>query len=43
MDEIWDRNPSRSEVIGRCGGVIKTPNDHAKRTKVECYFFIFFK
>jgi len=20
MDEIWYRNPSKSEVIGRCGG-----------------------
>ena len=20
MDKIWDRNPSTSEVIGRCGG-----------------------
>ena len=20
MDQIWDRNPSKSEVIGRCGG-----------------------
>ena len=20
MDKIWDRNPSKSEVIGHCGG-----------------------
>jgi len=20
MDKIWDRNPSKSEVIDRCGG-----------------------
>jgi len=20
MDKSWDRNPSKSEVIGRCGG-----------------------
>ena len=20
MDKIWDRNPLKSEVIGRCGG-----------------------
>ena len=20
MDKIWNRNPSKSEVIGRCGG-----------------------
>jgi len=24
MDMIWDRNPSKSEVIGRCGGDEKT-------------------
>ena len=24
MDEIWYRNPSKSEVIGRCGGDEKT-------------------
>jgi len=28
-----DRNPSKSEVIGRCGGD-ETPNDHAEPTKV---------
>ena len=27
-------NPSKSEVIGRCGGD-ETPNDHAEPTKVE--------
>ena len=27
-------NPSKSEVIGRCGGDVKT-NDHAEPTKVE--------
>ena len=31
MDKIWDRNPSKSEVIGRCGG---DENDHAE-PKVE--------
>jgi len=35
MDKIWNRNPSKSEVIGRCGGDEKT-NDHAEPTKVEC-------
>ena len=30
MDNIWDRNPSKSEVIGRCGGDEKKPNDHAE-------------
>jgi len=34
MDKIWYRNPSKSAVIGRCGGNEKT-NDHAERTKVE--------
>ena len=24
MDKIWNRNPSKSEVIGRCGGNEKT-------------------
>jgi len=30
----WIENPSKSEVIGRCGGDEKT-NDHAEPTKVE--------
>jgi len=34
MDKIWDRNPSKSEVIVRCGADEKT-NDHAERTIVE--------
>jgi len=29
MDKIWDRNPSKSDVIGHCGG-----DDHAELTKV---------
>ena len=32
MDKIWDRNPLKSEVIGRCGG---DENNHAEPTKVE--------
>ena len=28
MDTIWDRNPSESEVIGRCGD--EKNNDHKK-------------
>ena len=32
MDEIWYRNPSKSEVIGRWGGIKKT-NDHTEPTK----------
>ena len=36
MDKIWYRNPSKPEVIGRCGGdEMKKPHDHAKPTKVE--------
>jgi len=31
MDKIWDRYPSKSEVIRGW----KTPNDHAETTKVE--------
>ena len=34
MDKIWYRNPSKSEVIGYCGGM-KNPNDHAEPTEVE--------
>ena len=32
MDKILDRNPSKSEDIGRCGGDEKT-NDHAEPQK----------
>jgi len=35
MDTIWDRNPSMLEVIGRCGGYEKNPDDHAEPTIVE--------
>ena len=35
MDNIWDRNPSKLEVTGRCDGFgKKTPNDHTEPTKV---------
>ena len=34
MDKIWDRNPSKSEVIG-CYGRMKKMNDHAEPTKAE--------
>ena len=30
MDKIWDRNPSKSEVIGHCGEDEKT-NAHADK------------
>ena len=32
MDNIWYRNPSKSDVIGRCCGDEKT-NNHADPTK----------
>ena len=32
MNKVWYRNPSKSEVIGHCGGDEKT-NDHAEPTK----------
>ena len=32
MDKIWYRNPSKLEVIGRCGGDEKT-NDQARTDK----------
>ena len=34
MDKLRDKNPLKSEVIGRCGGDVNT-NDHAKPTIVE--------
>jgi len=30
MDKIWDRNPSKSEVIDRCGG--DEQNEWPRRT-----------
>ena len=35
MDKIWDRNPLKSEVIGRCGRDEKKTSGHAETTKVE--------
>ena len=32
MDKIWERNPSKSEVIGLCVRD-KKPNDHAEPTQ----------
>ena len=37
MDKIWDRNPSKSEVIGRCGGDEKKRMATQNRQKVERY------
>ena len=33
MDKIWDRNPLKSEVIGRCGGDGKNPLTTQNRQK----------
>ena len=33
MDKIWYRNPSKSEVIGRCGGDEKNEMTTQKRQK----------
>ena len=42
MDKIWYRNPSKSEVIGRCGGDEKTrmtPNNaKKKKSTVKLYY-----
>jgi len=35
MHRIWDRNPLKSEVIGRCGRDEKN-HDHAEPAKVKC-------
>ena len=35
MDKIWDRTPSKSEVIGHCGGDEKKKIDHTEPTPVE--------
>ena len=36
MDEIWDRNPGKSESLAVVA-VMKKPNGHAEPTKVELY------
>ena len=33
MDKIWYRNPSKSEIIGRCGGDEKTRMTTQNRQK----------
>ena len=37
MDKIWDRNPSKSKVIGRCGGDQKTNKSQTLKKKKEFY------
>ena len=42
MDKIWYRNPSKSEVIGRCGGDEKKRMTTQNRQKSNAkYFFIY--
>ena len=36
MDKIWYRNPSKSEVIGRCDGDEKKRMIMQNRQKVKC-------
>ena len=33
MDKIWDRNPSKSEFIGRCDGDEKEKTNDPRRTE----------
>ena len=44
MDKIWDRNPSKSEVIGRCGGDDKTEwprrTDKSRTLKKQKHFIL---
>ena len=47
MDKIWYRNPSKSEVIGRCGGDEKTEwprrtdkkKSNVKKNKKTNYYY----
>ena len=42
MDKIWYRNPSKSEVIGRCGGNEKkrmTTQNRQKSNAKKCFFY----
>jgi len=39
MDTIWFRNPSKSEVIGRCGGHVKIRMTTQNRQKSNANFF----
>ena len=38
MDKIWDRNPSKSEVIGLCGGDEKNKNKTKKKPTFKDLF-----
>ena len=41
MGQIWDKNPTKSRAIGRCGGDEKT-NDHAEPTQWNVCVHIMF-
>ena len=48
IDNIWDRNPSKSEVIGHCGGDEKnrmaTQNrQKSNAKKINKYVYMFFE
>ena len=44
MDKNWYRNPSKSEVFGRCGGDEKTTqngqNSNAKKKRKKVYIIL---
>ena len=42
MDKIWYRNPSKSQIIGRCGGDEKNRMTTQNRQKSKRYFFYLF-
>ena len=42
MGTIWNRNPSKLEVIGRCGRDVTKTNDHAEPTKSNAFFLYFY-
>ena len=42
MDKIWYRNPSKSEVIGRCGGDEKKRMITQNRQKLKKIFLFFY-
>ena len=41
MGTIWNGNPSKLEVIGRCGRDVTKTNDHAEPTKSNAFFLYF--
>jgi len=35
MDKIWDRNPSKSEIIGRCGTYEKMTTQNRQKSNAN--------